>query len=102
MLGQFKTGDTVRVKYAIKNANDIDSKYWKGIGKVGLHHILDKNLVIKEVRDVMNDQEILFNTDITTYRYPAELFELVSPLDPLPRKKKEKIVEVQSTRNLTV
>ena len=109
MLGQFKTGDTVRVKYDIKNADDIDSKYWRGIGRVSLHDILDKNLVIREVRDVVNDQEIRFSIDITRCCYPAELFELVSPrqeermdLDPLPRKKKEKRVEVQSTRNLTV
>ncbi len=79
MLGQFKEGDAVKLKPHIRKYTDIDSKYWRGIGKVSLDDILGKS-VLRVDRAVNKDydQQVCFNDSISEYCYPAELFELVS------------------------
>ena len=36
MKGQFKVGDSVRVKYGIKSSDDILGEYWDHIGKISI------------------------------------------------------------------
>lgn len=76
MKGQFKVGDSVRVKYGIKSSDDILDEYWDHIGKISIKSIIGKTLVIKEVLQVTSSQIVRLVGSI--YSYPAELFELVS------------------------
>lgn len=73
MKGQFKVGDSVRVKYGIKSSDD---EYWDHIGKISIKSIIGKTLVIKEVLQVTSGQIVRLVGSI--YSYPTELFELVS------------------------
>ena len=76
MKGQFKVGDSVRVKYGIKSSDDILDEYWNYIGKISIKSIIGKTLVIKEVLQVISSQGV--GVEGSIYTYPAELFELVS------------------------
>lgn len=76
MKGQFKVGDSVRVKYGIYEPGDILAKYWEGMGQIPIYSILAKTLTITNTYEEQYDQGVRVAESI--YTYPAELFELVS------------------------
>ena len=76
MKGQFKVGDSIRVKYGISEPADILAKYWEGMGQISIHSILTKTLTITNTFEEKYDQGVRVEGSI--YTYPAELFELVS------------------------
>ena len=76
MKGQFKVGDSIRVKYGISEPADILAKYWEGMGQIPIHSILTKTLTITNTYEEKYDQGVEVEGSI--YIYPAELFELVS------------------------
>ena len=46
MKGQFKVGDSIRVKYGISGPEDILTKYWEGMCQISIYSILAKTLTI--------------------------------------------------------
>ena len=76
MKGQFKVGDSIRVRYGISGPEDILAKYWEGMGQIPIHSILTKTLTITNTYEEKYDQGVRVKESI--YTYPAELFELVS------------------------
>ena len=76
MKGQFKVGDSIRVKYGIKSSDDILDEYWEGMGQISIYSILAKTLTITNTFEEKYDQGVRVEGSICTY--PAELFELVS------------------------
>ena len=76
MKGQFKVGDSIRVKYGISGPEDILAKYWEGMGQISIYSILAKTLTITNTYEEKYDQGVKVEGNI--YTYPAELFELVS------------------------
>ena len=76
MKGQFKVGDSIRVKYGISRPEDILAKYWEGIGQISIYSILAKTLTITNTYEEQYDQGV--RVEGSMYTYPAELFELVS------------------------
>ena len=76
MKGQFKVGDSIRVKYGISGPEDILAKYWEGMGQISIYSILAKTLTITNTFEEKYDQGVKVEGNI--YTYPAELFELVS------------------------
>ena len=76
MIGQFKVGDSIRVKYGISGPEDILAKYWEGMGQISIYSILAKTLTITNTFEEKYDQGVRVGGSI--YTYPAELFELVS------------------------
>lgn len=79
MKGQFKVGDSIRVKYGISEPEDILAKYWEGMGQISIYSILAKTLTITNTFEEQYDQAVRVEESI--YTYPAELFELVSSGD---------------------
>ena len=76
MKGQFKVGDSIRVKYGISGPEDILTKYWGGMGQIPIYSILAKTLTITNTFEYTYDQGVRVEGSICIY--PAELFELVS------------------------
>ena len=76
MKGQFKVGDSIRVKYGISEPADILAKYWEGMGQISIYSILAKTLTITNTYEEKYDQGVRIEGSI--YTYPAELFELIS------------------------